>query len=91
MANLGESTMPVRPTFACRECLAEVGELHALNCRLESCPRHDEEFASCECDTPWDYLDACDLTRILRTGGTSLVMFASANLNSLNGKFIEHY
>lgn len=59
-ANLGESIEPGRPTWACRDCRVEIGKLHAFNCGLESCPRCDRQFASCECNTPWDYPDGCD-------------------------------
>lgn len=58
--NLEQQTVPGRPTWVCRDCLAEVGEIHALNCGLETCPRCGGQFAGCACDTPWDYPEGYD-------------------------------
>ena len=45
---------PLRP---CRDCGANVGEIHAFNCGLEDCPNCHHQFASCECSTPFDRPD----------------------------------
>jgi hypothetical protein len=56
-ANTGEALVMSGPLRPCRDCGANVGEIHAFNCGLEDCPNCHHQFASCECSTPFDRPD----------------------------------
>lgn len=42
----------------CRDCGVGIGEVHAMNCVVERCPRCEGQYASCDCsgseDAPED-------------------------------------
>src|ERR1039458_6816966 len=56
---LGPGQLYQRPA-KCRDCGVSIGEVHMLNCGIESCPRCGGQYVSCACNGSEDRPDAPD-------------------------------
>jgi len=47
-------------TWACHDCSAVPGQLHAYGCDAERCPGCSQQMLSCACEWEWEYVESID-------------------------------